>query len=137
MGFPSAEHSSLQSALHVRRDIGPHFRAGIPSKFFVGTLEFSCRFIFITCRRREVDMRGLLAQLSPREAGMLKLLSSPGAAISHGHGREIEQLKKLGLIEVRNGNVEVTRLGRQRLLAETPAGYQPSTTVEDASQAGD
>ena len=82
-------------------------------------------------------MRGLLAQLSPKEAGMLKLVSSSGAAISDSHGREVEQLKKLGLIEVRNGNVEVTELGRQRLLAESPAGQGFAKAGENASQAGD
>jgi len=81
-------------------------------------------------------MRGLLAQLSPKEAGVLKLVSS-GAAVSDSPSREIEQLKKLELIEVRNGNVEVTRLGRQRLLAETPAGYGAPKARENASQAGD
>ena len=82
-------------------------------------------------------MRGLLAQLSPKEAGMLKLVSSSSAAVSDSHGREVEQLKKLGLIEARNGNVEITKLGRQRLLAESPAGYGPPKAEERASQAGD
>jgi hypothetical protein len=75
-------------------------------------------------------MRGLLAQLSPKEAGVLKLISS-GAAVRNSPSREIEQLKKLGLIEMRNGNVEVTPLGRQRLVAASPAGY------ENAAPAGD
>jgi len=58
--------------------------------------------------------RGAVAPLSPREEVMLRRVALGVSASPDPPQREVDRLKKLGLVHVANGALRLTPLGEQR-----------------------
>jgi hypothetical protein len=72
-------------------------------------------------REQEVRMeRGLLAPLSPNEQTALRRIANGISKSIQLRPTSVERLKKLALVEEREGAIQLTALGQQRHLADQP-----------------
>ncbi len=71
--------------------------------------------------------RGLLAPLSPNEQTALRRVANGICKPKHLRATSVERLKRLALVEEREGRIRLTALGQQRCLADpAPPASAPS-----------
>jgi hypothetical protein len=80
----------------------------------------------MTEREQEVPMeRGLLASLSPNEQTALHRVAHGITKPTHLRDTSVQRLKRLALVEERDGCIRLTPLGEQRCRAEAPPPPRP------------